>query len=249
VDGQDATEGTWLVIPPNSDLELERFIRNRNIERGNRFKFIERTGEVEAHRGVGAEDGLIRVEYKRELVVHEEETIIRRRVIDEYDPWYRPYVPPPRPWCGPLYRGPMASSGIRGSASGPTRSMNSGPRASAGRPAPASARRASIPGMDSARPEQSRGFVGEATASMDCSLDTGITVAGSESNQQFFNVPYFETEAQSEVIVLKLRGEIAGKKVATPVTVDRKPQCVTCGKTNKGDAQFCSKCGTALLII
>jgi hypothetical protein len=35
VDGKDATEGTWLVIPANSDIELERFIHNGNFERGN----------------------------------------------------------------------------------------------------------------------------------------------------------------------------------------------------------------------
>src|ERR1700676_3599318 len=50
VDGTDATEGTWLVVEPISDLELERFIRSANMDRGNRFKFIERTSDIEEHR-------------------------------------------------------------------------------------------------------------------------------------------------------------------------------------------------------
>ena len=31
IDGTEATEGTWLVIQPNSSVELERFIRNGNM--------------------------------------------------------------------------------------------------------------------------------------------------------------------------------------------------------------------------
>lgn len=69
VDGQDATENVKLIMGPNSEVELERFIKGGNINAGNRFKFIERTAEVEAHRGVGAEDGLIRVELWRERIL------------------------------------------------------------------------------------------------------------------------------------------------------------------------------------
>src|ERR1700735_1202763 len=68
VDGTDATEGTWLIVPANGELELERYIRNGNFDKGNRFKFIERTADIEAHKGIGAADGLIRVEYKSEVV-------------------------------------------------------------------------------------------------------------------------------------------------------------------------------------
>lgn len=68
VDGQDATEGNRLVIGPNAHMELERFIKGGNLNAGNRFKFIERTAVVEQHRGIGAEDGLIRVEGWRERV-------------------------------------------------------------------------------------------------------------------------------------------------------------------------------------
>ncbi len=66
IDGTEATENVWLVVEPNSDLELERFIRNGNLSAGNRFKFIERTESIEQHRGIKADDGLIRIEYQVE---------------------------------------------------------------------------------------------------------------------------------------------------------------------------------------
>lgn len=66
IDGTDATEGVCLVLQPNSELELERFIKSGNMNAGNRFKFIERTAGVEKHRGIQLEDGLIRIEYQFE---------------------------------------------------------------------------------------------------------------------------------------------------------------------------------------
>ncbi len=78
--------------------------------------------------------------------------------------------------------------------------------------------------------------------------DTGITVPGSESQQKFYQAADFATE-QSSVIVLKLRGEIGGKRIMAAVTVKSKPTCETCGKANKATAAFCSQCGTALCLI
>jgi hypothetical protein len=230
VDGQDATEGTWLIVPSNGSLELERFIRNGNFERGNRFKFIERTEAVEKHRGIGAEDGLVRVEFKMEHVRPVVDVPIRR-YYDDWIPVPRPYYPPPQPrW--PYDR--------RGTWSMSNRPM-SRPSASAG----------SRPGQRKAMyATRSMGNIGEATASMDCAFsDTGITVPGSESTQKFVTGEYFPTEAQSEVIVLRLRGAIAGKIAVKAVTVNSKPTCSTCGKTSKGAAEFCAACGTALSLI
>lgn len=53
----------------------------------------------------------------------------------------------------------------------------------------------------------------------------------------------------TNIIMLNLRGEVAGKPVSAPVTVDRKPVCVTCGKTNKPQDKFCRECGTALELL
>lgn len=64
IDGEDVLSGGELIIDANSDVNLERYISS--LTSGNRFKFIERTSNIEKHRGVKAEDGLIRVEFEFE---------------------------------------------------------------------------------------------------------------------------------------------------------------------------------------
>jgi hypothetical protein len=64
IDGQDVLNGNSIVVAANSSVELERYLKDLNT--GNRFKFVERTDSVEQYRGVGAEDGLIRIEYQFE---------------------------------------------------------------------------------------------------------------------------------------------------------------------------------------
>jgi hypothetical protein len=84
---------------------------------------------------------------------------------------------------------------------------------------------------------------------LDCSFnEQGITVPGGESNQKFRWTEGFET-GPSEVIVLQLRGCVAGKVVVKAVTVETKLTCVTCNKTSKSTEKFCGQCGTALQII
>ncbi len=65
IDGENAVPG-GLVIDPGREVDLERWIKNGNLTEGNRFKFIERTGSVEQHRGIGIEDGLVRIEFQFE---------------------------------------------------------------------------------------------------------------------------------------------------------------------------------------
>ena len=219
VDGSDATEGVWLVVQPNSSLELERFIRNGNLDAGNRFKFIERTADIEGHRGIKADDGLVRIEYqveKKPAVV--DEVIHHRRHVYEDDyPWPAPWPPsrPRHPWYP---KSPWRTPMVMASASSPHK----------GSPVRAMAM--------SARPAQ------KASAARS---ETGITVPGSESGQKFSWTGSFPT-LPSEVIVLQLRGAVGGRKAMKAVTVKMKPHCQTCGKPNKAASKFCSKCGTAL---
>lgn len=65
IDGEDVVSG-GLVIDPGREVDLERWVKNGNLTEGNRFKFIERTGAVEQHRGVKLEDGLVRIEFQFE---------------------------------------------------------------------------------------------------------------------------------------------------------------------------------------
>lgn len=66
IDGEDMTPG-GLVLNAGQEVDLERSIKNGNLREGNRFKFIERTGSIEQHRGIKLEDGLVRIEYQFEL--------------------------------------------------------------------------------------------------------------------------------------------------------------------------------------
>lgn len=68
IDGDNMVPG-GLVLNAGQSIDLERSIKNNNLTEGNRFKFIERTGAVEQHRGIGVEDGLVRIEYQFELPV------------------------------------------------------------------------------------------------------------------------------------------------------------------------------------
>ena len=83
----------------------------------------------------------------------------------------------------------------------------------------------------------------------EASLDPGITVEGSRSEQRFTDVGWFPTEETSHVIVLKLMGAKGGKQVLRAVTVKTKQKCQTCGTTNKSGVKFCKECGTSLEVI
>lgn len=67
IDGENVVPG-GLVLNAGQEVDLERSIKNGNLLEGNKFKFIERTGAVEKHRGIKLEDGLVRVEYQFERV-------------------------------------------------------------------------------------------------------------------------------------------------------------------------------------
>ena len=245
IDGQYVDEsGDGIVIDANSSLDLERFIKNNNLREGNRFKFIERTGKVEQHRGIQVEDGLIRVEFqyeKRPPKVEVEEVHHYKHHYwhhDDYwyDRWpYRPYI---------RYHSLCDSSQPYGAVSGSeVRSLLSN---SVGGSAGVSANSVQVSNTMG-------GTIGAATAvpTMDSMInEAGITVAGSKSEQQFHTVSSFPLEDTSHVIVLKLLGETAaGKKVKQAVTVKAKQKCTTCGHLNKANAKFCTECGTALEIV
>jgi hypothetical protein len=66
IDGDNVVPN-GLVINPDQEVDLERSIVNNNLNEGNRFKFIERTENIEnGPRGIKLEDGLIRIEHQFE---------------------------------------------------------------------------------------------------------------------------------------------------------------------------------------
>ena len=66
IDGADIADGTSFIVAANGEIDLERFVRSNNLQQGNRFKFIERSEGIENHRGIKADDGLIRIEFQYE---------------------------------------------------------------------------------------------------------------------------------------------------------------------------------------
>ncbi len=83
IDGENAVPG-GLVVSPGQEIDLERSIKNGNMTEGNKFKFIERTGAVEHHRGVKLEDGIVRIEYQFEKVYQRQDGIIWKT--DQWQP-------------------------------------------------------------------------------------------------------------------------------------------------------------------
>lgn len=230
IDGTDATENVSLIVDPNKEIELTRFIKNGNLNEGNRFKFIERTSSIERHRGIGVEDGLIRIEFEFERPV---QSIMR-------NDWWSQQIGTPQyghgySTCNAISKGHLGSVV---NDSGP-QLMNAASSKSALRSMSVNASSATLDGAPGAQSYSAQSF-----------NDAGITVPGSVSDQKFSTVYGFRGDGHKEVIVMKLLGEDPnGQPVIQPVTVNVKPKCVTCGKLNKATAKFCSECGTALNIV
>lgn len=234
IDGKSATDGTKLVLEPNSEAVLERFIKNGNFKEGNRFKFIERTPGVEAHRGIGAEDGLIRIEYwfEKETPKYDWKTYVK----PDSDPWGRRKTDW---WLGnhveysKCFGGDNVDSEVY--CSGMSREMLRS--AERGRGVSSNA----INSVNLAASASVKSYVDN---------EVGVTAPGSVSNQSFHEAAWFPTESQSHVIVLRLLGETEeGKRVRKPVTTRMKPKCVSCGHVNKASNKCCSECGTGLEIV
>lgn len=238
VDGVDVGDGTKFVVDPNGDIDIERFIKNGNFDEGNRLKFIERTGTIEDHRGVGIEDGLVRVEFNFERPA---QTV------------YWPYIPPrDRRWNDNVFynSGPLRSNTldlIGGSGTGRgivqqtfTTSANVGGEVSCN----AAGSLGDAVNVNYAATE----LLNESPA--DEVDEVGITVPGSISDQQFKVASWFPTETETHVIVLKILGETKDNvKVRKAVTVKTKCKCTTCNCNNKATAKFCTECGTSLNIV
>lgn len=214
-----------LVLNAGQEIDLERAIRNNNLNEGNKFKFIERTGDIEEHRGIKLEDGLIRVEYQFE----------REYPKPVYSPPYvmgQPYWEhqPLRTWYSTSN---AASNQVKGMSSAEVGALRSS---------------GACMSVDSMMVGSS---VNASVQSFNATVqnDAGITVPGSKSEQKFKTVSNFALDPEKHSMIIKLLGETEDNKpVVAPVTVKHKPKCVTCGKQNKATAKFCSACGTALEI-
>ena len=245
IDGEDVVEG-GLVVDPGQEVDLERYVKQGNLKAGNKFKFIERTSAIEEHRGVKLEDGLVRIEFQYEKV--KPATIWNNQPVYTARDFFKSSE-----YKGVTDKFSAGDANTWLQASGATFSttnvsqmnvggMMRGVDYSKGEAVKASASAA----INQVSPQATELHDGMAT--MDWN-DAGITVPGSKSTQSFQTVTMGIMETEKHSIVLKLLGETPDNKpVVKPITVERKPKCVTCGKQNKAHAKFCVECGTALEI-
>jgi len=64
IDGQDVLEGKSLVVNPNETKELEGFLSGMIAT--NKFKFIQKTKQIQDYRGDKIDDGIVRIEFAYE---------------------------------------------------------------------------------------------------------------------------------------------------------------------------------------
>lgn len=64
IDSTDVLNNSKLIVNGNSAITLERFLED--LDKGNRFKFIEKTEKISEYRGDKIEDGIIRIEFQFE---------------------------------------------------------------------------------------------------------------------------------------------------------------------------------------
>lgn len=248
IDGTDMTDGVHLVIQPNSEIELERSIKNGNMSSGNRFKFIERTQKIEdGPRGIKVEDGLIRIEYQFEKpyvapVITTWPTYPRERWVKK-EQWVKEYD-----WYSTASLTSTASDSAFNLAQGASKGILRGMTANAAGSASFSANSAEPVAMASNAAFMSQTLADASPKEVE--NEAGITVAGSVSDQKFSQAAWFAVEAETHVMVIKLLGETeTGKPVVVPVTVKTKPTCTTCGHINNIKHKFCTECGTSLEIV
>jgi len=241
IDGDNMVPG-GLVIDAGQTVDLERSIRNNNLTEGNRFKFIERTGKIEQHRGIGVEDGLVRVEYQFEQP--RPAFTFNKNTFGNYPPGVRTSE-----FKGSTDKFTLTASGaisqmnVGGVLRGVDYSLNGSVTAQA-----ASAAVDKYCANNNIGGPTTEYHCGSATMDW-CQNEVGITVPGSKSTQGFQTATVGALETDVHNLIFKLVGDLGDNKPVTkPVTVKAKPKCVTCGHQNKATAKFCAECGTALEI-
>lgn len=247
VDGKDIGDGTKFVVPASGEIEVERFIRNGNLQEGNKLKFIERTDAVEKHRGIKIDDGLVKVEWQKEKITITEDVIVTRRTI--YNDWPYYYPPNSRPYwhrfnsINPTYDSYVDT----GYSSTANMAGRGGTSTSLGTPSVTIAQLQAASSICNAFPLNNA--IGTESITNWAESDVGITTVGGLSEQLFVDASRFPVHEQKYSIILMLLGKKEETKIIKPVTVKTMARCMCCDKQNKATANFCSDCGTNLRIV
>ena len=225
IDGEDVLDGNSLILDSLLTHELQGFFRGNSVK--NRFRFIQKTKEIQDHRGDKIDDGLVRVEFAFEKP--RPQTVIKK-IIKEIEEHHHHHHHDCYPRRYTWYDGSgweYMSNNDKSSGDGPVAAYSS---------------------CNSRNVVQdSLGVQASYTLNNTPNVDEGITVKGNEMNKQYDYGMIGELE-QSSVIVIALRGmqKSPGVVVQDPITVKTKLACSSCGLKSKSTFKFCPSCGTFL---
>lgn len=222
IDGQDVLDNSSLVIEPNQETELQGFLTGMIAK--NRFKFIQKTKEIQDHRGDKIDDGIIRIEFS-----FEKPSIIKRDVIVEHhhynDFWHLPIYRYDYYEYRPI-RSFYNSNEVIGSSGGEYTAKGS----SGDQPSNNDVQIYNCSLNNLSTPQQ----------------DEGITVKGNEIAQAFHST-YLRELDPSEVITIRLKGfKDDGQPIVKVKTTKTRITCSTCGRRCRSNMKYCSNCGTFL---
>ena len=220
IDGKDIADGKAdFIVNANTEIDLTRFLSNGNMNQGNKFKFIERTPGIEQHRGVGVEDGIIRIEFQFERQ-------------PQQLTW-----PTPDYWKDKLY---YRDPGYLTSKAPDFWNQTIGTSANANSSMLRSVSHATSDPMFTAQASST------SYAANDVGITVPGSVSDQKFQSV---AGFALDGVKHVMVLRLFGETPEGKKVVEPITVKAKPKCVTCGRVNKAGAKFCTDCGTSLQIV
>ena len=223
IDGNDVLNKKHLLIKPNSDLEIEGFLKGTTAKK--RFKFINKTPQISEYRGDNIDDGIIRIEFVFEREISNECWYMYNTTgyrFEKYDPI--PYVVS----CAVNTIDHNAYYNTRTTKLASTNITQD----------------LSCTNFCSNSAQDSFSKLNEEVEPLE---DEGITVKGSDCNQKFTKGDIGVLENNKSVIILRLRGvDNKDNEIKEVVTVKTKLKCETCGAISRSSSNFCHICGTSL---
>lgn len=214
VDGSDVLDNQSLMIEPNKTTELMGFLKGHTAK--NKFKFIQKTKQIQEHRGDRVDDGIVRIEFAFEKPHHQPwiaKTIKEAKTLDSSKGL------------------PDISFYEDGSNAGWSYTGQS---------------KSVTPDDLNSREINHTYNCNVESLGVTPQQDEGITVKGTEIEQDFLYASIGELEA-AKVIVIKLCGLTQqGEDVKRAVTTIEKLVCSICGTKSVSSAKYCANCGSFL---
>lgn len=106
VDGEDVLQNHGIIVPPNQSVEITGWMRD--MDKTNKFKFIQKTKEIQEFRGDKLDDGLVRIAYKFET-----KPVCKPMVIK--NPWEVRYKTNDYVWdCDTAFTPPLTGISLNG---------------------------------------------------------------------------------------------------------------------------------------